>query len=118
MRAKPILLPEASLLMGGEQRYPIVREVRFKILGEERPQKTGAGKTIDISNRVIRFATEQSPAPGDLVEMSISWPAQLDSRVSLKLVAKGNVIRSKGKNVAVEIQKYEFRTLASSSTRQ
>ena len=108
MRTKPILLPEASLLMGSEQRYPIVREVRFKVLSGERPQKIVAGKTIDISNRVIRFATEQSPAPGDLVEMSISWPAQLE------LVAKGNVIRSKGKNVAVEIQKYEFRTLASS----
>jgi hypothetical protein len=41
--------------------------------------------------------------------VSISWPAQLNNKCALKLVARGRVVRFEDGCVALEIQKYEFR---------
>jgi hypothetical protein len=43
--------------------------------------------------------------------MAISWPAQLDNRMALKLVARGRIVRCEAGTAAVEIQQYEFRTI-------
>ncbi|MGQ9916521.1 MAG: hypothetical protein ACUVS7_03805 [Bryobacteraceae bacterium] len=43
--------------------------------------------------------------------MSISWQAQLDNRCSLKLIARGKIVRSGDNRAAVAIQQYEFRTM-------
>ena len=48
--------------------------------------------------------------PGKRLELSISWPAQLDNKCNLKLVARGRVTRLEQGRAAVEIQQYEFRT--------
>jgi hypothetical protein len=51
--------------------------------------------------------------PGRRLELSISWPAQLNNKCALKLVARGRVVRFEDGRVAFEIQQYEFRTLSS-----
>ena len=56
------------------------------------------------------FTTETTLAPGRRIEISISWPAQLDNKCQLKLVARGRVARQEHGRAAVEIQQYEFRT--------
>ena len=44
------------------------------------------------------------------MELSISWPAQLDNKCALKLVARGRVVRFEQGRAAIEILQYEFRT--------
>ena len=47
---------------------------------------------------------------GQLLQVSVDWPARLDNAVALKLVAEGRVIRIIDGQAAVRIDKYEFRT--------
>ena len=91
-------------------RFPIERDVRFKVLNYKAGDETGAGKTVNMSSRGVLFTTDLHIARGKKVEVAISWPAQLNSVTPLKLVASGRVIRSEEGTVAVEIQHTEFRT--------
>lgn len=94
-------------------RFPIIRELRYRILGGRGNSDWGIGKTLDFSSTGILFNAEAPLAPGKRVELSISWPAQLDGKCALKLVARCRVTRCKGTTVAVEMDKYEFRTQGS-----
>jgi hypothetical protein len=94
----------------GTDRFPITRELRYKLLSSKGRVELGVGQTLDISSSGVLFAAETPLAPGKRVEVSISWPAQLDGKCALKLVARGRVKRCRGTQVALEIDKYEFRT--------
>jgi hypothetical protein len=99
-------------------RFPIEREVRYKVLskrGVGEPEE-GVGTTINISSNGVLFTTDQALIPGKRLELSISWPAELDNRCQLKLVAKGRVARLEEGRAAVEIQQYEFRTAGKKQT--
>jgi hypothetical protein len=91
-------------------RFPIEREVRYKVLSKRTGQEEGTGKTINISSNGVLFTTDQILLPGKRLELSISWPAQLDNKCQLKLVARGRVARLEQGRAAIEIQQYEFRT--------
>ena len=91
-------------------RFPIERDIKYKILNRKAPEETGAGKTLNMSSNGVLFTTDGLLSPGRRVELAISWPAQLNSKVALKLVARGRIVRSAEGVAAVEIQKYEFRT--------
>jgi hypothetical protein len=97
----------------GTDRFPIEREVRYKILSSKGSAEVGVGKTINISSTGVLFLAENPLSPGKRIELAISWPAQLDGKCNLKLVARGRVLRSKGNLIAIEIEKYEFRTQGS-----
>jgi hypothetical protein len=90
--------------------FPIERELRFRIVNK-RDETVGSGKTIDIGSKRILFRTDQTLASGNRVQMAISWPAQLDRKCSLKLIASGRVVRAEPGVVAVSIERYEFRIL-------
>jgi len=94
-------------------RFPIEREVRYKVLSKKSDDQ-GLGRTINISSTGVLFTTDRLLIPGRRVEVSISWPAQLNNTCSLKLVARGRIVRSEQGRAAIEIQQYEFRTLGSS----
>jgi len=94
-------------------RFPIERDVRYRILNRKTGDEIGAGRTLNMSSNGVLFTTEGFLIPGRRVEVAISWPAQLNSRVALKLVARGRVIRAEDGVAAVEIQQYEFRTQGS-----
>ena len=51
-------------------------------------------------------------------EVSISWPAQLNNKCALKLVARGRIVRFEDGRAAMEIQQYEFRTHSTGGGRQ
>ena len=95
-------------------RFPIERDVKYKILNKRNGQEEGTGKTINISSAGVLFTTDQILLPGKRLELSISWPAQLDNKCQLKLVARGRVARLEQGRAAIEIQQYEFRTQATS----
>ena len=94
-------------------RYPIDREVRYKVMNRKNEDEAGTGRTINMSSNGVLFTTDQHLIPGRRLELSISWPAQLNSKVSLKLVARGRVVRCEEGRAAIEIHQYEFRTHAS-----
>jgi hypothetical protein len=96
-------------------RWPIVREVRYKVLGgKQRVKGFGAGKTLNISGRGVLFTTESTLVAGELIELAVSWPARLNGVLPLKLVAQGRLVRIEEKRAAITIEKYEFKTCGSS----
>jgi hypothetical protein len=97
----------------GNDRFPIMRELHYRVLGSKGGNKSGFGKTLDISSSGVLFASDAPLAPGKRVELSISWPAQLDGKCALKLVARGRVTRCRGTEIAVRMDRYEFRTQSS-----
>ena len=91
-------------------RFPIEREVRYRVLNKRSGEETGDGKTLNISSSGVLFTTQHMLLPGRRLEVAISWPAQLNNKCALKLVARGRVIRFEEGRAAIEIQQYEFRT--------
>ena len=91
-------------------RFPIARDLKYKIVSGRGTPESGTGQTLDVSSSGVFFEAETPLAPGKRVELAISWPAQLDGRCALKLVARGKIVRCRGNRVAVQIDKYEFRT--------
>ena len=96
----------------GADRFPIEREVRYKVLNKKNMDEMGAGKTVNMSSNGILFTSEHLLLPGKRLEVAINWPAQLNNKTPLKLVARGRIIRFEDGRAAMEIQQYEFRTSA------
>jgi hypothetical protein len=95
-------------------RFPIEREVRYRVLSRKSSLEgeSGVGVTVNMSSNGVLFTTDRYLLPGRRLEVSISWPAQLNSKIALKLVARGRVVRSEEGRAAIEIHQYEFRTQA------
>ena len=91
-------------------RMAIERDVEFRVLSRKGGERPANGKTVNISSSGILFTTEQMLLPGRRLEMTISWPAQLDNKCALKLVARGRVVRFEDGCAALEIMQHEFRT--------
>ena len=97
-------------------RFPIVTEVRYKILNGRDFVETGSGETVNMSSSGVLFTTEHELQQGKRLELSVNWPARLDDKCQLKLVAKGRVVRSEEGKAAMSIEKYEFRTRGSQNS--
>ena len=97
----------------GSDRFPIEREVKYKVLSKRSADEAGSGKTLNMSSSGVLFTSEHLLIPGKRIEVSISWPAQLNNKTNLKLVARGRVVRCEDGRAALEIQQYEFRTQGS-----
>lgn len=91
-------------------RFPIERELRYKTLSQRSETIVGVGKTLNISSSGVLFTAAHDLAVGTRLEVSISWPAQLNDRCLLNLVARGRVVRRDEGQLALQIQQYEFRT--------
>ncbi len=94
-------------------RFPIEREVKYRVISRRNGDAAGAGRTVNMSSSGILFSTEEELTPGRQIEVSVAWPAQLNNQTPLKLVARGRVVRSENRQAALEIQHYEFRTQGS-----
>lgn len=84
--------------------------MKYRVLSKRSGNEEGTGKTVNISSNGVLFTTDKILLPGKRLELSISWPAQLDNKCHLKLVARGRVARLEQGRAAIEIQQYEFRT--------
>ncbi len=94
-------------------RFAIEREIRFRALNKRGGEEAGEGKTVNMSSSGVLFTTAQILRPGRRIELAISWPAQLNNKCALKLVARGRIVRFDNGLAAMEIQQYEFRTQSS-----
>jgi hypothetical protein len=99
-------------------RFAIEREIRYRALNKRGGEEAGEGKTVNMSSSGVLFTSGQILRPGRRIELAISWPAQLNNKCALKLVARGRIVRFENGLAAMEIQQYEFRTQsqAASST--
>jgi len=91
-------------------RFPIEREVRYKTLNQRAETLSGNGKTLNISSSGVLFTSDHDLPIGTRLEVAISWPAQLNEKCLLNLVARGRVTRHTKGQLALQIQQYEFRT--------
>lgn len=88
----------------------IERDVQYRILNRGQVDAQAQGRTVNISSSGVLFTTEHVLIPGRRVEVAIDWPAQLNGKCALKLVARGRVVRFEGDRAALEIMQHEFRT--------
>jgi hypothetical protein len=95
-------------------RMPIEREVRYKVMGGKKSIKqVGLGKTLNMSSGGVLFTTETPLPAGERVELNVSWPAQLNDTLPLKLVAMGRLVRADDGQAAISVERYEFKTRGS-----
>ena len=106
----PQIVPRGASERRAGDRFPIERELTYKVLNIKHGSETGCGKTVNLSSSGVLFATQAPMTPGKRLELAISWPVQLDGKCALKLVARGRVVRVRANAIAVEIDAYEFRT--------
>jgi c-di-GMP-binding flagellar brake protein YcgR len=94
----------------GAKRLSIEREVQYRVLNRRDGEPEGSGQTLNMSSSGVLFTTKETLLPGRRMELAISWPAHLDNKCALKLVARGRVVRFQGNAAALEIMQHEFRT--------
>ena len=78
----------------------------------EKPFLSGQGssETLNISSKGVLFKADEALEPGQLLQISLDWPARLENQIPLKLVAEGRIVRNIKGVAAMTIEKYEFRT--------
>jgi hypothetical protein len=104
------VITDCSTDRRASDRFLIERDLRYKVLTKKSGEESGAGRTINMSSTGILFTAEHMLLPGRRIEISVSWPAQLNNKCALRLVARGRVVRFDDGKTAMEIQQYEFRT--------
>jgi PilZ domain len=74
------------------RRYPITLEAQCRLLDRDGVELRG-GTTLNISSGGILIAINESPDPGDRIEVGLVWPFSLNGSCALKLVIRGQVVR-------------------------
>lgn len=90
--------------------YPVVAEVEYKVLVDDKPLRTGHGWTVTLSSAAVLFEPDEALNAGNYVELLVSWPALLNGKVGLRLWIRGLIGQVDGNLVTVEIIRYEYRT--------
>ncbi|MGB9456372.1 MAG: response regulator [Bryobacteraceae bacterium] len=91
-------------------RFPLTLEVRFAVSERRALVETGSGRTIDLSSSGLSFTADGPLLTGQLLEVSIDWPALRDGGVRIQLIISGVVVRTNGAATALGIQRYQFTT--------
>src|SRR5580658_7624612 len=91
-------------------RFPCRLAVSYQALEHPFLSGVATSETLNISSKGVLFATEEALQPGQLLQVSVDWPARLENQVPLKLVAEGRIVRNLNGQAAMRIDKYEFRT--------
>ena len=106
---------EGTLDRRENNRFPVRAEVRYRVFQSKAVQLVGAGKTVDFSSVGVLFTTSEPLPTGQLVEISVTWPARLNETCLLQFVAAGRIVRADAAKAAMRIERYEFRTLSSAA---
>jgi len=95
-----------------KNRFPIERELRYKVADDGIVAASGSGQTLNMGSGGVAFTGEHQLTPGALVELSVSWPALLADNCPMRLIVFARILRSIGVRTVCTIDKYEFRTQA------
>jgi hypothetical protein len=93
-------------------RFPMQRELRYKLYDDGAVLQSGAGETINIGSGGVWFTVDNEVAVGTFVQLSISWPVLLDQSCPMRLIVFGRAVRCNSGTCACTVDKYEFRTQA------
>ncbi len=91
-------------------RFPIPLAISYQTLEHPILSGQGTSETLNISSKGILFTSNENFQAGQLVQVSLDWPARLENSIPLKLVAEGRIVRNNNGQTAMTIDKYEFRT--------
>lgn len=91
-------------------RFPCRLAVSYQTLEQPIFSGQGTSETLNISSKGLLFTSNEKFEAGQLVQVSLDWPALLENQVPLKLVAEGRIVRNARGQTAMTIDKYEFRT--------
>ena len=91
-------------------RFPCRLAVSYQALEHPFLSGVATSETLNISSKGLLFSTDEPLQPGQLLQVSVDWPARLENQVPLKLVAEGRIVRNLNGLAAMRIDKYEFRT--------
>jgi len=91
-------------------RFPLALDVRYFLSCLGRPTEMGSGRTIDLSRSGLRFTADGSLEIGQKLDVALDWPVLLDGGLQLQLHISGVVVRASGTEIALRIQRHEFRT--------
>jgi hypothetical protein len=100
------------------RRFPIDREVQYKMFCGRHIAGTGTGRALNFSSRGVWFSTENMLSSGTPVELSLGWPVLLNDSCPMKITVYSSVVRSHQGGAAVAIERYEFRTSGAGAYRQ
>src|SRR5579872_3623850 len=106
----PTMKTNGPIERRASERFPIVRDLRYRVLNKRGGEEAGEGKTLNMSSSGLLFTAPEMLLPGRRLEVAVSWPAQLNNKCALRFVARGRVVRFEDGQVALEIQQHEFRT--------
>jgi hypothetical protein len=101
---------DASEERRGKLRFPMQRDLRYKLLKDGATVESGAGETVDMGSGGVGFSIGRELPAGNFIELSISWPVLLEENCPMRLIVFGRVVRSDNGKSACTIDKYEFRT--------
>jgi DNA-binding NarL/FixJ family response regulator len=113
---------ETAIRQGGEDadkraaerrtnaRFPCRLGVSYQTLEQPIISGHGTSETLNISSKGLLFTSTDKFEAGQLVQVSLEWPALLENQIPLKLVAEGRIVRNAHGQTAMTIDKYEFRT--------
>jgi DNA-binding NarL/FixJ family response regulator len=91
-------------------RFPCHLAVSYQALEHPFLSGVASSETLNISSKGLLFTTVEPLQPGQLLQVSVDWPAMLENQVPLKLVAEGRIVRNVNGQAAMRIDRYEFRT--------
>ena len=91
-------------------RFPMCVELEYVLRTGAGVLIVGKGKTENISADGVLFESDRPLGLGVSIQLRIAWPARLDARVGLRLIAHGRIRRLQGNHVAVQFLRHEFRT--------
>src|SRR5262249_32791655 len=98
------------------RRYPIVLQLRWKLIRRRKILFTGDGHTIDLSTGGLLFDAGRLLPAGMKVELSVAWPVLLEEQTPMRLALQGRIVRSQGNLTAARIVQHEFRTSGGGSS--
>ena len=107
-----MLIKDLAVERRKKTRFPINRELRYKVLEGGTIVEFGVGTTLDMASGGMSFVTERELPLGSFIELSISWPVLLENSCLMRLIVFGRVVRSADRQTACTLDKYEFRTQA------
>lgn len=107
-----MLLEDLAVERRKKARFPMNRDLRYKVLEGDTVVELGTGTTLDMGSGGVSFLTQNQLPTGSFIELSISWPVLLEDSCPMRLIVFGRVVRNAGRLTACTVDKYEFRTQA------
>ena len=86
-----------------DRRYPILLNLRWKLIHRKRVLDTGVGSTRDLSSGGILIESNRPLPKGFDVELAISWPVLLHNVAPMQLVVQGRIVRSERNGFAIRM---------------